>query len=273
MHTFDKQVEDELELIEMVKNERNEVSSQTGGLKLYYSLKSKMNEKGIKKGRDKFYAFLRHNQLLVRKTKRFHITTNSNHLFFKYANKVQGKVPTRSEQLWVSDITYIKTESGHNYLALVTDAYSKQIMGYKFADHMRASLCTDALKMAVKNRIYPEKELMHHSDRGIQYCTAEYVNYAESKNIILSMTEQYDPYENAVAERINRTLKYEFGLKEVIANSKLAKKMIDRAVKIYNTKRLHLSLNMQTPLHVHSTNCVEYKTYRKDKGPVQNLLL
>jgi len=272
MHTWDKKVLEDQELKAMVQQERNATSDKTGGLKLYYNLKSKMNEKGIKKGRDKFYKFLRHNQLLVPKTKRFHITTNSNHLYFKYTNLVQGKVPTRSEQLWVSDITYIKTETGHNYLALVTDAYSKKIMGYKLANHMRASLCTDALKMAIKNRKYPNESIIHHSDRGLQYCWPEYVNYVEGNGLTISMTEQYDPYENALAERVNRTLKYEFGLKETVKDEHLACKMVERAVNVYNTRRSHLSLNMLTPDYVHQTNCVEYKSYRKDKSQVEKML-
>ena len=150
---------------------------------------------------------MRMNNLLVPKLKRFHITTDSKHRFFKYKNLVKDKVPTRPEQLWVSDITYIKTQNGHSYLALVTDAYSKKIMGYKIDDHMKTSLCIDALQMALKQRNYPGQKLIHHSDRGLQYCNPTYTNFAEKNGINISMTQQYDPYENAVAERINRILK------------------------------------------------------------------
>jgi len=259
-------------LIEMVNQERKRVNSKTGGIKLYSALKPAMNELGIKKGRDKFYDFLRANKLLVPRTKNFHITTDSNHRYHKYPNLVQNMVPTRPEQLFVSDITYIKTQNGHNYLALVTDAYSKQIMGYKLANHMKASLCTEALDMAIKNRLYPNKPLIHHSDRGFQYCSTEYVKFATDNKIKMSMTEQYDPYENAIAERINRTLKYEFGLREVIKNTSLAKKMVKHSVEVYNERRLHLSLNMLTPASVHKNPTIEYKSYKKNKSSIKKML-
>lgn len=272
LKTAKKQRNDEDELIRMVKEQRKYTGSQTGGLKLYCSLKAEMEQKDIKVGRDKFYAFLRSNQLLVAKSKNYHVTTDSKHQFYKYPNLVQNKVPTRPEQLWVSDITYIKTEAGHNYLALVTDAYSKQIMGYHLGNHMKASLCTEALSMAIKNRKYPSKALIHHSDRGFQYCSAEYVKLAQDNGMTMSMTEQYDPYENAVAERVNRTLKYEFGLRMTLKDTALAKQMVEYGVHVYNTRRLHLSLNMLTPKQVHSSGRGEYKNYRRDKSVVEKLL-
>tara|TARA_B100000929_G_scaffold265759_1_gene233043 strand:+ start:657 stop:1355 length:699 start_codon:yes stop_codon:yes gene_type:complete len=229
-----------------------------------------MNRLNIKIGRDKFYRVLRMNNMLVPKTKRFHITTDSKHRFFKYKNLVKNKIPTRAEQLWVSDITYIKTQNGHSYLALVTDAYSKQIMGYKLASHMKTSLCIDALKMALKNRKYKSQKLIHHSDRGIQYCNPAYTEFAEANGIIMSMTEKYDPYENAVAERINRTLKYEYELKQPIKNTNLAKKIVKRAVYIYNNIRPHFSLKLNTPKFVHLNQNIEYHSYKRNK---QNLEL
>lgn len=261
------------ELRLMVDQERKRITSKLGGKKLYGNLKAQMESKGIKIGRDNFYLFLRSNSLLVPKIKSFHTTTNSKHQFFKYKNLVQGKVPTRPEQLWVSDITYIKTESGHNYLAIVTDAYSKQIMGYKIDNHMRTSLCIDALTMAIKNRQYKDKGLIHHSDRGVQYCNPEYTKYAETNGIIISMTEKYDPYENAVAERVNRTLKYEFGLKEVIKDTDLAKKIVSQGIERYNLLRPHLSLNMLTPYQAHQKRNVKYKSYKKDKTERENLVI
>ena len=154
----------------MVKGYRKKVSSKTGGIKLYKELKQDFIKADIKIGRDKFYRFLRHHNLLIPKRKNYITTTNSNHMYKKYKNLIKDQVPTRPEQLWVSDITYIKTENGHNYLALITDAFSKQIMGYKLHNHMKTSLCSDALDMAIKNRKYPNKKLIHHSDRGFQYC-------------------------------------------------------------------------------------------------------
>ncbi|MGK0324946.1 MAG: transposase InsO family protein [Polaribacter sp.] len=208
----------------MVQDYRKKVGMRTGGIKLYDELKLDFIKQDIKIGRDKFYDFLRLHHLLVPKLKNYLTTTNSKHQFRKYKNLIKNKVPNRPEQLWVSDITYIKTDNGHNYLAIVTDAYSKQIMGYKLDNNMKTSLCTEALAMAIKNRKYPNKKLIHHSDRGFQYCNSKYTAFAEQNGMIMSMTEQYDPYENAIAERINRTLKYEYGLKQIIKNTDLAKK-------------------------------------------------
>jgi len=258
-------------LIHFVKNERKDKGNKLGGRKLHHILKDQMESLDIKMGRDKFFSFLRMNNLLIPKTKNYHITTNSRHRFFKYPNIVKDKVPNRPEQLWVSDITYIKTDYGHNYLALVTDAYSKRIMGYKLASHMKASLCLDALKMAIKNREYPNEKLIHHSDRGFQYCSDEYTSFAKQNNINLSMTEQYDPYENAVAERINRTLKHEYGMKLKIKNTTLAKKMVNKAVETYNNKRPHLSLNFDTPNNFHKQRIKKYKSYKKDISNINEL--
>lgn len=252
-------------MIKMVKDYRKKVGSKTGGIKLYTELKQDFINTDIKIGRDKFYRFLRLNNLLVPKTKNYITTTNSNHMYRKYKNLVKDHVPTRPEQLWVSDITYIKTENGHNYLTLVTDAYSKQIMGYKLDNHMRTSLCIEALAMAIKNRKYHNLKLMQHSDRGLQYCNPKYTTFAEQTGITMSMTEQYDPYENAIAEIINRTLKYKYGLKQTIKNTVLAQKMTQQAVYIYNNFRTHFSLNLRKPAEVHLNPNINYKSYRKSK--------
>jgi len=238
---------------------------RTGGIKLYSELKQDFITNDIKIGRDKFYSVLRMHNLLVPKLKNYITTTDSKHHFRKYKNLIKDKIPTRPEQLWVSDITYIKTEKGHNYLAIVTDAYSKQIMGYKLANHMKTSLCTEALDMAIKNRKYPNKKLIHHSDRGFQYCNPKYTQFAENNGIKMSMTEQYDPYENAIAERINRTLKYEYGLKQTIKNTDIANKTTKQAVYIYNNLRAHCSLDLRKPNEVHINPNIKYKAYRKNK--------
>ena len=249
----------------MIQKYRKKVGSKTGGIKLYNELKKQMRSNDIHIGRDKFYRFLRQYKLLIPKRKNYITTTNSNHIFRKYKNIIKYKVPTRPEQLWVSDITYIKTENGHNYLAIVTDAYSKQIMGYKLDNHMKTSLCTDALEMAIKNRKYPNQKLIHHSDRGFQYCNPKYTQFAENNGITMSMTEQYDPYENAIAERINRTLKYEYGLKKCMKNTHIAQEITSQAVYIYNNLRTHFSLNLRKPAEVHLNPNIKYKSYRKNK--------
>lgn len=201
------------------------------------------------------------NNLLVKKTKRFHITTDSKHMFFKSPNRLKGITPTHAEQVWVSDITYIKLEKNHAYLALVTDVYSKKIMGYKLDTNMRATLVKDALKMALKNRSYENPDIIHHSDRGIQYCAPEFTEFAQSNGMLLSTTQQYDPYENAVAERINGILKYEFGFKRTLPNLAIAQKMLTQAVAIYNNERRHCSLEMETPEFAHKNQRHNYKNY------------
>lgn len=262
MAAHKKSSQQEQIIFDLIKQIRKEMP-RMGGLKLYKAIKPLLIEKNIKMGRDRFYVFLRKHRLLVPRTKRAHITTNSKHHFYKYPNLVKDFVPTAAEQLWVSDITYIKTDGGNAYLALVTDAYSKKIMGYNIDDHMKTSLCIDALQMALKNRKYPKQKLIHHSDRGLQYCNPSYTNFAEINGINISMTQQYDPYENAVAERINGILKQEFGLGKTIVNLKLAKKMVKRAVRIYNSKRMHYSLNFKTPDFAHTNQKHQYKQYRK----------
>jgi putative transposase len=207
-----------------VQGYRKKVGMRTGGMKLYDELKTTFIKQDIKIERDKFYDFFRLHNLLVPKLKNCVTTKNSNPQFRKYKNLIKDQVPNRPEQLWVTDITYTKTDNGHNYLAIVTDAYSKQIMGYKLDNNMKTLLCTQALEMAIKNRKYPNKKRIHHADRGFQYCNPKYTEFAESNGIMMSMTEQYDPYENAIAERINRTLKYEYGLRNCIKTLPLLKK-------------------------------------------------
>ncbi len=131
-------------------------------------------------GRDAFFTFLRNHRLLVKKTKRFHITTDSKHGFYKSPNRLKDLTPTHAEQVWVSDITYVKIQQNHAYLALVTDAYSKKIMGYKIDTNMKATLVKEALQMALKNRLYNHQNIIHHSDRGIQYCCPEFSDYAKT---------------------------------------------------------------------------------------------
>jgi len=146
---------------------------------------------------------------------------------------------THSEQVLVSDITYIQTDQGHAYLALVTDAYSKKLMGWALDDNMRATLVVQALKMAIKNLKFNHENIIHHSDRGIQYCCPEFSDFAKENGFLLSTTQQYDPYENAVAERINGILKYEFGLKKTIKSVAIARQIMKQATTIYNEQRLH----------------------------------
>ena len=237
-----------------------------GTEKLHLDLKEQLQQSNIKIGRDKFLSFCRAHQLLVHRTKRFHITTNSNHKFFKCPNLIKNFTPTHSEQVFVSDISYVRIQNKHAYMALVTDLYSKKIMGYKLDDNMKTTLVKDALKMAMKNKQHNKYQTIHHSDRGIQYCFPDFTEFAKDHNFLLSTTENSDPYENAVAERINKTLKYEFGLGKNLPSLQVAQKMLHQAAFLYNNKRRHISLNMKTPDQAHSDQTHKYKSYkRKEK--------
>lgn len=202
--------------------------------------------------------------MLVKKTKRYHITTDSKHLFHKSPNLIKDMEIIHSEQVFVSDITYIQTDQGHAYLALVTDAYSKKLMGWALDDNMRATLVVQVLKMAIKNLTFNHETIIHHSDRGIQYCCPEFSDFAKENGFILSTPQQYDPYENAVAERINGILKYEFGLKKTIKSVAIARQIMKQATTIYNEQRLHWSLGLETPQDIHKRyNSIKYRSYKK----------
>lgn len=237
--------------------------------KLHLDIKADLKKHHIKMGRDKLFTFARNNDLLVKKTKLYHITTDSKHFFFKSPNLIKDLLPSRAEQVFVTDITYIKLQDKHAYLALVTDLYSKKIMGYCLDDNMKVTMVKDALQMALNNCIHNRETTIHHSDRGIQYCCPDYAGFATPKGMVLSTTEKYDPYENAVAERINGILKYEFGLIKTIPDLETAKKMIKQSVEIYNNKRRHRSLKMQTPNFAHINQQHQYVSYKR--GPDQRV--
>lgn len=238
----------------MVKDRIMHIRSQMprlGTRKLYYLLKKDSVFSQIKMGRDVLFNFLRAEHLLIRPLKQYTKTTDSKHWLKKYPNLIQTLVVDRPEQLWVSDITYIKAKEGNLYLSMVTDAYSRKIMGYSIADNMEANTVAISLKMALKQRRYPNHALIHHSDRGLQYCSRHYVSVAAQGNITMSMTQNGDPYENALAERMNRTIKEEFGLNNIIASKENTIKLVNDAIRIYNQSRPHLSLKMKTPNFVH----------------------
>ena len=190
---------------ELVCKERKQLP-RLGTRKLYRLIKPQLQARGIKCGRDKLFRYLKELDLLVKQRKFNTQTTFSNHWMRKYPNIVKGKYIEYPEQVWVSDITYLRTDEGYCYLSMVTDAYSRKIMGYNISDSMSADECVKALKMAIKERAYPAQMIIHHSDRGLQYCSKEYVETALDANIELSMTESSSPYDNALAERMNRTI-------------------------------------------------------------------
>ncbi len=222
-----------------------------GGKKVYHQIKPTLNNHSIKMGRDKLFRLLSDHHLLIQPKRRYVITTNSKHWLRKYPNILKDQVITQPEQAWVSDITYIKTDEGNCYLNLVTDVFSRKIMGYAIAQNMNTEEMKKAYQMAIANRVYPDSKLIHHSDRGLQYCSGEYVELSKSNNIKISMTENGDPYENALAERMNRTVKEEFGLGRLLPSRQQAFRLIEEAVELYNQRRPHLSLKMKTPNNVH----------------------
>ena len=237
-----------------------------GTEKLHLDIKDDLVKKDIKMGRDGFLKFARNHRLLVPKTKRCFITTDSKHFYYKSPNRIKSLIPAHAEEVFVTDITYIKLQDKHAYLALVTDLYSKKVMGYKLDDNMKVGLVKDALTMALKNCEHNHQTIIHHSDRGIQYCCPDYSDFATEKGMILSTTEKYDPYENAVAERINGILKYEFGLIKTIPSLDIANKMLKGSVDVYNNERRHCSLKMQTPNFAHTNQTHTYKSYKKLPG-------
>ncbi|WP_345258597.1 IS3 family transposase, partial [Flaviaesturariibacter amylovorans] len=163
------------------------------------------------------------------------------------------KTATRPDEIWVSDITYLKTEEGNCYLNMVTDAFSRKIVGHAVADNMETESMIKAFEMAQRGRADKLQPTIHHSDRGLQYCSKEYVASASKNCILLSMTENGDPYENALAERMNRTIKEEFGMDRTLKSKAQVKAIVEESIHLYNNKRPHLALNMKTPEQVHKT--------------------
>jgi len=220
-----------------------------GTRKLYFLLKQKFIELGIKLGRDGFFDYLRSERLLVKPKRSYVKTTYSKHWMKKHPNLLKELVVKKPEDVFVSDITYVQTESGVHYLSLVTDACSRKIMGYELSDEMKATDVVKALDMAIANRLY-ERETIHHSDRGLQYCSGIYQQTLSEHRIKPSMTDGYDCYQNALAERVNGILKQEFLLYQCKNISELTE-LVEESIYIYNNMRPHLSLSMQTPNEVH----------------------
>jgi len=220
-----------------------------GGRKLYCLLKPKLDEQGIKLGRDGLFDYLREHRLLVPPVKRYTRTTQSKHWMKKHPNRLENETLHRAEQAFVSDITYVETDEGVHYLSLVTDAYSRKIMGYEVSADMRAESVVKALRRAVRQRT-TRRPLLHHSDRGLQYCSEIYQRELKRHGIKPSMTDGYDCYQNALAERVNGILKQEFLLYKCRTLNDL-KSLVEDSVEIYNRLRPHLSLDMKTPEQVH----------------------
>jgi len=228
------------------------LQKRIGGRKLFFMLQPFFQQHCFGMGRDAFFNLLRSYGLLIRVRKRKARTTDSNHHFKKYPNLIKEFIPIAPDQLWVSDITYIVIGDSFGYLSLITDAFSHKIVGFYLSENLSAKGTILALKQALKNN--PNiKGLIHHSDRGVQYCCYEYVEILNKNSIKISMTEKGDPRENAIAERLNGILKYEL-LEEDYIQFDLAKEAVAAAISTYNHLRPHGSIGNLTPFEAHSLN-------------------
>ena len=254
-------------LLQMVEKERKKMP-RIGGRKLLHLIQPKLPVE-LYLGRDSFFDFLRFNGLLVKKRHNRIRTTNSNHWLRRYPNLIVGFVPERAHQLLVSDITYIETAEGFGYLNLVTDGYSRKVVGWELGNTLEAKHSIKALKMAVRQLPPGIEGTYHHSDRGVQYCSGDYVKLLLKNHFRISMTESGDPLENAIAERVNGILKDEWLNDLAFKTIEEARVQIGKVVKVYNQSRPHSSLDMQTPDSVQTQSGAlkkHWKNYYKTKS-------
>lgn len=239
-------------VVELVEHERMR-QPRVGTRKLHHMLREPLQRVGIELGRDAMFDVLRQHRLLVPSRRAYHKTTHSHHRFRRHPNLLKSgpqQVQARaSEEIWVADITYLPTDGKFVYLSLVTDAYSRKIVGWHVHESLQTEEVAQALKMALRGRCSHQR-LVHHSDRGIQYCSTYYQALHRRHGITCSMTDGYDCYQNALAERVNGILKTEFLLHRP-ADLIQARRMVEQSIQIYNYERLHTSLKMQTPDAVH----------------------
>lgn len=253
----------EEEIILKLVQEQKRLLPNSGGRKMYFLIKEDLLKMNIKCGRDKLFELLRKYDLLVRPKKNKSKTTNSKHHYRIHKNLIKDLIISRIHQVWVTDITYLRTFNGFVYLALVTDAFSRKIIGWELSSTLELEGCLTALKKALKSiskkflRYYP---LIHHSDRGSQYCSNIYTQLLVNHNIMISMAAQGNCYENAIAERVNGILKMEFGLEQLFINEKWAFNSTKDAIHKYNTMRPHLALNYATPSSYFDKNLKELKS-------------
>jgi putative transposase len=236
-----------LKLVEQIRSSMPRIGTR----KLLHLLSSPLKNHGIKIGRDKLFELLDIHRLLIRRRKKRPVTTNSNHPFKKYHNLIKGIIITNPEQVWVSDITYIAVGNAFNYLNLITDAYSHKIVGYALSTSLEAKGTLHALRQALQQRQYFTSPLIHHSDRGIQYCCNAYTDLLEQHDVRISMAKKGDPYENAIAERVNGILKTELGLDKTFDDHHNALKAVEYAIHVYNAMRPHDSCDKLTPQQAH----------------------
>lgn len=245
-----KMAVDEGLILELVRNERR-VQPRLGARKVMSLIRGELAAAHVQIGRDRLFKVLRSNDLLIARKKSFAPrTTNSRHYLPTFKNLVSGRVPDAPNQIWVSDITYIRTTKGFIYAALTTDAYSRKIVGAHGGYSLEAEGCINALKKAMKDlpaNCFPT----HHSDRGSQYCCHDFVDLLDARNLPASMTEKNHCYENAMAERVNGILKQEYNMDHTFNTREEAVSALYEAVELYNNRRPHMSLNYRIPAEVH----------------------
>jgi len=241
---------DETLILELVRRERQQ-QPRLGGRKLLFLLQKDLKETGVTVGRDRFFELLAENDLLVvPKPCRPH-TTNSRHCLPVFTNLLAGRDLQAPNEAWVSDLTYIRTDEGFLYASLITDAFSRKIVGHSIGDTLEAEGCLKALDLAL-SALPKDKHPIHHSDRGTQYCCHDYVDRLQARNMPISMTEIMHCYENAMAERVNGILKQEYEMDRTFRTKAQAKAAFLQAVWLYNHRRPHLSLNYRFPSDVHA---------------------
>lgn len=256
----DKQTE-EILVLKMVAELRSKMP-RIGTKKLHFMLEKELEPHGIQMGRDRLYSIMRAHGYLLRYKRRKPYTTNSNHTYYKYPNLIKDLLLYKANQLWVSDITYIQLTGKFAYLSIITDAYSRKIVGYCLYPSLHSEGVIEAFEMARKDN--PSiKNLIHHSDRGVQYCSAKYVDLLLGNKVKISMTENGDPYENAIAERINGILKMEFLLGKTFTNFEEAQRVVCDAISKYNELRPHSSCNYLTPAVAHQKEGVLKQRWAK----------
>ena len=250
-------------MVQLVRNQRLKLP-KLGTRKLYYVLTPYLEQMQIKLGRDGLFDVLRGANMLVIPKRSYHKTTNSHHRFRKHPNLLKAGddqvTATGSEQVWVADITYIPTREETVYLSLITDAYSRKIVGHYVHNSLHTDQVAKALSLAIKGR-QTEQRLVHHSDRGIQYCSNDYQSIHAISGISCSMTDGYDCYQNALAERVNGILKQEF-LIDLPKDLAQARVIIAESIEAYNSLRPHLSLEYKTPNAVHQASISEFNRTR-----------
>jgi putative transposase len=263
LHSSERQQLSDAIALKLVEEIRKDLP-RSGVPQLYRLLKEPMSAHGIKMGRDALYALLGRYGYLIRYRRRKPYTTDSDHPYRKYPNLIRDLLLTQAGQLWVSDITYLRLTHGFCYLSIITDAYSRKIVGYKLHPTLHSKGTSEALVMAA-GQLKKHHTLIHHSDRGVQYCCTDYIGMLEHYNIRISMTENGDPYENAIAERINGILKEEFYLNKAFDSFAQAQMAVDQAIQKYNYIRPHSSCDYLTPVMAHEQKGILRKHWKNKR--------